>query len=958
MSRIFRAFEQPSFRLSRSIAWRAGALAAILALTPAGEPQAQGYDGSPAPPRTDGLVETIEAALTSRFGTGATVSEEAARRSEPLSASGALAKAAGPAARENVLERRRRHAEQRRVAFTPLGGPRLSQAALAFVGADGAVRGFAAPDLIEPENAPKIFVAEDWPSDPRFALGAPGAVSIPDPTGGSVIDRRPPLSEPEGGATGAVGPVIPGLVIGSLDRPRVLRYACCDDVPVLAEPKPGAVRTATIGIDTQVWVHDLLPSTGLPEAFEALSDCTGGGTPASSSACQSAPTRLATDIATEIFAEVFIPALNRSGFVPLNALHVRSGRDKAHETVFETGYGLIAEALRAGIREALTEPPDCGDPANGITVSASDFGHRDLHYSPADGVRTCDALLGEACSPTLVSCEALPTDSPNFAECIFANASECAGPRPDRDPSQALSACGAPACPIGQGTCGACRAWYEATGQDVSGARTTTEFVDACQAAADLDLCLTPTCSDLCDPVAYGANAAQCGPYIGPADSRSYGDPSDYACGEIPAGATHPGWFKSTDTGKWVGTPDQAWKELASVSLGGETVSVDLGRLSSQTAREITNADLTTGQMAPPVSSAVLGERNFWFAFEPAVSGRDPVFRGCVHLPGFSIDALETNVSSTRWLFALVRSFDLGSARVSRAGFCIEGSAGLDDGGRVAVALTRAFGLYLDIAGITDVEVKPGPGVIGAAITPFLLAEFVQGALVASEFFEFLIDETDTGDDIAAGTLFLYSDKIAGRLLGEIDDAVQDALDGLDFDADDALDGACGRLSPAVPAGHPYAWFYRWMEAQCERLAETGTLRPFRANQASALFGCYVEDAYITPDDAGRARWWAEYAGQEWYFPVGLDQGCRFGSHLRGVMDRAAWPPLRCATAMANWAAHNGTAPHASLSAMIASSCGKTGHDALLDLYGDGQDLRELYESVHGEDPDFTVTPR
>jgi hypothetical protein len=61
---------------------------------------------------------------------------------------------------------------------------------------------------------------------------------------------------------------------------------------------------------------------------------------------------------------------------------------------------------------------------------------------------------------------------------------------------------------------------------------------------------------------------------------------------------------------------------------------------------------------------------------------------------------------------------------------------------------------------------------------------------------------------------------------------------------------------------------------------------------------------------------------------------------------------------MFNWAAHNGTAPHPSLSAMIAASCRKTGHDALLDLYGDGQDLRELFESVHGDDPDFTVTPR
>jgi hypothetical protein len=260
----------------------------------------------------------------------------------------------------------------------------------------------------------------------------------------------------------------------------------------------------------------------------------------------------------------------------------------------------------------------------------------------------------------------------------------------------------------------------------------------------------------------------------------------------------------------------------------------------------------------------------------------------------------------------------------------------------------------MDAPDPTGIDITPGPGAVTSIFTP-IFTDILKGALMAVEFGETLVNETDVEVSLLDFLLVFYTIDIRSEILAELNEATLIAMRGLDLDISDRLQDVCDQITPAVPSNHPYRYFYDHLDAECQELLDNGTIRPFQPNEASEDFGCYEEDGFITPRDAGQNRWWTRYFGQEWYFPLVEDQGCRIGNRVSGVLDRATWTPLHCATATFNLAVHNGLTQGAnSVRDMVSQFCSTAGHDALLDLYGDGNDLRELYETVHRDEFDLT----
>jgi hypothetical protein len=184
----------------------------------------------------------------------------------------------------------------------------------------------------------------------------------------------------------------------------------------------------------------------------------------------------------------------------------------------------------------------------------------------------------------------------------------------------------------------------------------------------------------------------------------------------------------------------------------------------------------------------------------------------------------------------------------------------------------------------------------------------------------------------------------------------------------------CQQLDPDVSASHPYYWFYRHLQGECERVTASAVVDPIVANQTSEEHGCYGPQMLFTPDDAGEGHWWQQYMWQDWYFPFWEEAGCRIGTQVEAVADPATWPVLRCAVAAFNSYANGlvfgpdettsgldflvtDAAPPTEeeefealgpLGFMVKEACGAIGHWALEELYGDGADVAELWKHNHG----------
>lgn len=914
------------------------------------------------------------------------VAEQAFRASRFALDEAQLARPDGDRAAQIESTRLREQASPRARLPRPAQRPALTPGLLAALTGQP-IESFAAyaPEL-EPEAGPHLFVPEAWGGRAAGLLAAGGARDdspLPEPGLAAEPDAPPPYVD-----------LLPDLDL--LDESTsLLRYACCDDVPVYEDAARDSDVIATLAKAEVVWVLDLLPSTGLQSAMDDLEACGAAGT------CRSVVTELAQRSNVDYFAVVFLPEAGVSGFVDLPALTVRPVDATPGEVVLETGFGRIAKSLRTALDERF-HGGSCGDPANTYTVHAYS---KDLYYDPSTlEDHTCDSAL--ACDDWRVaSCDDLDADDEGFEACVYESVGECGGPTPDRDPSSERVACVKNVCP-GKSTCGVCREWFAATGQDETGWQTEIELVDSCVQAlwankpdpddADPPIeCIgDPDCTTYCQQFVQTWNVSACGRYVAAWDSRSFADAMDYECGELPVGETHPTLWYYNAVGEWSGEPDYDWKEIGSFDLFDRPHRFDLGRLDSQDAISFSTPDLTLhGGAHGQALGNEIGARNLWLAIDPAPVDEDVVegiegeragvfLNACVHVPGVSFRGPDVEYDPDDTPFFLIESIDFGSGSIDRADLCAFGAAALDD--ELAPQLTWLdASLSLDDIEYGGAEVNKGPGfwLLAAAsrlvpVVGEILQHVILGAVLVEEIVEGVISGTDLDSWFVDFLLRAYESKVTDRILEVLNEETRQALRDLDLDAQGRLATLCDELDPGVGPAHPYYWFYRHLRGECERVQETGALDPVVSNDASRDQGCYGEDALFTPDDAESGAWWQQYAGQEWYFFFVPDSGCRVGTRVEATLDSASWPVLRCGAATLNAYWNNGfvgevpdttsgiglltgevpgPTPEEQFEAlgelgwMVKEACSAAGHLALEDLYGDGRDLAELWRAKHGD---------
>lgn len=867
---------------------------------------------------------------------------------------------------------------------TALADPALTPALLAILSGQPA-QGFVAFAKSAPDAGPELFAPEPPPSLGLVVHGhgpspyTPPGDPNPAPDHFQVAPAPPP-------------PPNHGIDTWSSGTMSLARFACCDGIAVRAEPEAGAPVVATIDQGEPVWLLDLTPSTGLQGAVADLEDCQANGD------CHSVVAEIATTSSVDYQAEIFVPSLGVAGYVDFASLFVRPVGAAAGEVLLETGFERIASVLQQGLDTAF-QGGTCGDAANSVTVNA---GFHDKHYDPTSKAETtCDAAL--ACPDwKTVSCEDLVPGDEGFDACRYTSLAQCGGPAPAGDASATKLACVRNVCP-GKGTCGACREWFAETGQDVTGWKTETQLVDECiadlyaqQDDDDIPLqCLGDiSCVDYCQLAMQTENVAACSRYIAAHDSRMYADPSDYACGEVPIAETHPGYWFYSNIGEWSGEPDAYWKELESFSLFSQHHVFEMGRLDYQTPISFSTPDLGDGGDAHVEQlGRELTARNVWISLTPTVVD-DDVFdwldgdersalglNVCAHVPGISVRGPDMDYDPDDTPFFLISHIDFGAGSVDRADLCAMGVATVDDAFEPKLAWLDAS---LSLVGIDygGVEVNKGPGfwLLAAAsklvpVVGEILAHVVLSAVFVEELVEGLVNLTDLDSWLADFLLRVYEANVTSTVLDQLNAETRSALGGLDLDAEERLATVCEQLDPGVSSSHPYYWFYRHLQAECERVTASAAVDPIVPNETSAAQGCYEPESLFTPDDAGEGHWWQQYMWQDWYFPFWEEAGCRIGTRVEAVADPATWPVLRCAAAVFN--AHaNGlvfgpdettsgldflktdAAPPTeeeqfealgSLAFMMKEACGAIGHWALEDLYGDGADVAALWKHNHGD---------
>ena len=812
-------------------------------------------------------------------------------------------------------------------------------------------------------------------------------------------------AQPKRSSGAAAGPSTQ-VTTGTNDRPKVVRYSCCDGVNVYSGTSLTGPTVGALNHSDMVWVYNIL----------------GTGAPSGIAACGGAAASCGT-----LWAEAFVPTRNISGYIPLNALFIRPIDGKPGKLVFEAGYGKIVSALKQGVQSGVVSPPSCGDPSNTIVLKGQDYGHVDSYFSLTRSSRqTCTKILTTPCSYALASCEEMSASDARAHQCIYAedelNLCED-GDEPERSAGSGNYMC-LKSCPIGRAPCSDCRAWYAATGQDQTGWMTGEALVDQCLASIDPAECAAPgggfpgggggggggggsvdvptgsdqfgaegggdsdpdpgpkpmpdpvpmqkskglaaagqtqgaasNCMQTCIDRTQSWRTAMCGQYIGPVDERRFGDIKDYECGELPIGYTHPGYRENTDTGKMTGAPDENWKALTTLEMpGGKVAVVKLGRLGKQRAFSYQNLDLTTGAARSVSAPATMDARDFWLAFRPERTTvrinkqdvmKDTLFvDACIHLPGDEIDGGSVTYHPTDKMYALIREIDLGRAEYSRIKMCAVARIYLDDAYNPKLDWVDIYDVDFILTGdgLSGVDVKYGPAVLAAAAVLPVLRYAIATSLVTAKTALAVINHTDFEVTLANYVIELKSDKLAKELLPDVKSAIIDALDSAKMDGKESLQDLCGKLDPNVNQSHPYYYFYKFLRWQCDGMTSSHSFRPFQPNDASVDNGCYDDGAFVTPADANANRWWKSYQGQQWAWPWWPDSGCRLGARISSNIDKGLWPTMSCATLTFNSWLNNGPQPAgASLSQMISNNCRQAGINALTGYYGNGQDLIDLY---------------
>ncbi len=374
-------------------------------------------------------------------------------------------------------------------------------------------------------------------------------------------------------------------------------------------------------------------------------------------------------------------------------------------TTFEISYGRLNSFFATQL-QSLVRPGGCTTSDPRRTIRAFELQHRDAFFNREVGEITfCEPLINQPYSYRLTSCSALPEDDERLSECVYENdeIDECTSDQvPNRTGARNHFLC-TKTPRTGAGTCGVCRPWYELTGQAANGWTNEVTLVDQCQVAREQDGTCGASCRDACRFDMQTFHVSECGPYIGPTDTKTFGNPRDYRCGEVPVGRTNPDIQPDVIAGDgWKGDPDEVWKTLTTWQmptpkpsrtngfLGREIpVVAKIGRLEKQRASSFTIRDLGAHADRQIASPATMDLSQLWWQLRPAdftvrLDGDNRTVEGlamhlCAFIPGNEIDLGEIVFNQNEdWLWAILRKVDAGTLTFERLRACMDFRAWLD----------------------------------------------------------------------------------------------------------------------------------------------------------------------------------------------------------------------------------------------------------------------------------------
>lgn len=757
---------------------------------------------------------------------------------------------------------------------------------------------------------------------------------------------------------------------------QIVRYSCCDNLEIRVAPEAGARVLNRLQTNEMVWVQGLVDDIG---GHRAVVETCLSAYPV---ACGS------------IWAHVYVPersaaASTVSGYVPLTALFARSERPEVGEAQFELSFGRLAREIHGQIDRGLINSPGCSNPADVLVASGRDVQSRDsVFLVDRSERRMCSDALSERCAPYLASCAGLDENSKAIRGCVYQTVAECGRERPARQPSASLRRCIEP-CRPSRAICRDCRTWYDATGQGRSGWKTSADIYDQCLQESLNCRNLAPTSdATLCEIDMMGCRAratdgmtALCEPYVGPNDTKRFGNPAAYQCGELPFGHTHLGYREGSvlafdGRAQMQGNPDHAWKHLDFIDAPPFQGRISAGRRDHQVAFSYRQRNLTSGRVETISAPKALTARSIWLTLRPhrpMVDRADGEGREradvldvgmCLHAPGVAIDLGRLSTPQSREWELLATDIDLGSYEIARFKAC----------GTLRF-IARDGTLEHDWLGDLKIEhpfsrILRAPDVTAGPVTQILrmdLPIIIENAY-AREAVRLLLTGSPravqrqharmlaallTRADGVSGSLVDLAVQIAGSRLPldmekPLKTAISDAIDLPQINPQERISEVCQALTRANAAptlGH----FYNFLRRNCEGLASHASLRLFVPHEASSAAGCYDPGQYFAPADARENPWWAGYSGQNWWFPLWPDQGCRVAAKASLAMDRALWPILRCAVAQQNAIINSQQrGARTALIQDIVRSCQDFGQRAIAELYGSGQDLASLLPARGG----------
>jgi hypothetical protein len=745
--------------------------------------------------------------------------------------------------------------------------------------------------------------------------------------------------------------------LASAGGEAVIRYACCAGIKLRSDATHDAPSVRLLAPGELVWIVDIWPKTQLATLKATLTSCLAN------QSCGDIVSEIAKLSSVTYFAEIVTPKTGEVGYVPLAALLKRAPTVSESSFSLELGFDQVSNAFATAL-EPIVSPELCEGTKPALQLAGN--GSDKIYDRNAGGSVSCLSAIACDGKPTwrLESCvnDGDTNDDNAVSGCAcLSQASDCDLPADTQSCAQNdMKRCVRNPCPY-KGTCESCRAWYDLTGQNLSGNVSTQSLVDSCvqdlmnQDGNDGDLPAVcygeqANCVAYCEERLQLWRSSECHYYVGPADTKVFENPRDYRCGEYPIGTTHPDyrWTKNVSANK---------KRIASFELFDESHDIEMTRLEGQRASDYDVFDLSTQAVRNVHAPKAVSRENFWVGLLP--------YQGklyghvCAKIPGTTILGPKVDYEFFNTPYWLIDKIDWGSASVDRVDLCLLARLSVDNGLAPTVDFLDVTQFELVGFNVDDINVDvsgfyagfvAAAGLVGSVVPIIgpILGPLLSGALIAAlgvfEAIESVLDDTDNDEWLFNFLPNAFKAELEQQALTELNDLSRDALMNVQPNVKTRVQQLCGALDPMVTSRHAYYWFYKFAKAQCA-LGTDYTLTPFVAEPSSLEQGCFGLTHYWTPADAGTDKWWQAYAGQEWYFPFFHNAGCRLSAKVETQMDAAIWPVARCAAAATN-SVINGVSQK-SLFGTMNEACSDLGYSALLALYGDGSDLLRFFPEAN-----------